>query len=86
MKKINKNIGFAAIKSEWEYIFGDQLSCQQLNSSSLWWAPQEQQQFVPSFDDYVQIGGWKQPYMKLFNQTSICGMDAALNYYITRSK
>ena len=52
----------------WGYLVGDHLGCQEVSSSPLWWVPTNQEQSKPTFDDYVQIGGWKQPSMKIFGE------------------
>lgn len=44
-----------------------------MSSSWLWWIP-------PGDDsEYIQIGGWKSPYMKLANVIGLCGKTVWVN-------
>ena len=53
--------------------FGSVGSCPEVKDSLLWWVPSNaDQNGRPDFENYSKIGGWDNPYMKLFKVIQIC--------------
>lgn len=66
----------------WHSSFKSLQGCPQVSKDTkLWYAPDEMDS-KPDFSDYQQIGGWKIPYMKMYNFKTVCGKELIANYYV----
>ena len=60
-------VGVVTDMDDWEEVFLSSTFCPESNIAPLWWSPDdEEQDLKPDFDGYNQIGGWKQPFMKMY--------------------
>lgn len=83
MRSLNLSIGIFTKIDLWISVFGSQTACPELNHLPLWWIPYDSEDDdQPNFNSYNQIGGWKVPYMKLFEVVTICGQEVIQNYYV----
>lgn len=59
--------GVIANKVSWASIFGLDTYCPEIKDSLLAWLPSSyEQNKLPNFDHYSQIGGWIQPFCKYY--------------------
>lgn len=74
--------GVIANKVSWASIFGLDTYCPEIKDSLLAWLPSSyEQNKLPNFDHYSQIGGWIQPFCKYYAVKSVCGRTYFVNYY-----
>lgn len=57
--------------------------CPDASNVPLWWVPVDSKEAddQPNFDSYKKVGGWDQPFMKLFTSRELCGETVYENYY-----
>ena len=83
MKKNNLKIDIITSSFEWSMAFKTKLGCPSVNNTQLWWIPfdEGEQDLQPNFNSYKQIGGWKAPTRKMYENKIVCNISTYVNYY-----
>lgn len=69
-------------RDSWPTVFGTVDGCPEVGFTPLWWFPVgDENDGIPSFAKYHQIGGWKTPSMKAYNTFAVCGATGVISYY-----
>ncbi len=76
LKKYGFRVGIYTNYNNWDLIVG--LSWDELSTLPLWYANYDGQL---NFDDFKPFGGWSQPTMKQYSDTTLCGVGVGLNWY-----
>jgi hypothetical protein len=74
-EKAGLKMGIFIYITMWMDIFKDRAACPEVSTVPLWFGEYNQ--------DYVQVGGWKAPYMQTLTDTKLCGDYIRVNKVIT---
>ena len=76
-------MGVAASIDSWQDNFKSVTACPEVSSAPLYWFPNEDEfDGNPNFKSYHPFGGWKVPYMKMYNMTRVCNKGFQVNYFV----
>lgn len=63
----------------WKENFKSITACPEVSSAPLYWLNSGG---GPDFSTYQPFGGWRVPYMKMYDLTRVCNHGFQLNYYV----